>query len=65
MKGFSTDVETLRRNARAHIEEGPITQAYGADRERVIAVLNEVVATGMRWVNRRRCADDSGKGSVV
>ena len=36
-----SDVETLRRQAREHIYDGPITQAYGADREPVIAVLNE------------------------
>jgi bacterioferritin len=40
-----TDVETLRRQAREHIDEGPITEAYGADRERVVAVLNEILAT--------------------
>jgi bacterioferritin len=42
---FLSDVETLRRQAREHIDAGPITEAYGADRERVIAVLNEVLAT--------------------
>jgi bacterioferritin len=42
---FLTDVSTLRERARAHIEEGPITEAYGADRDRVVRVLNEVVAT--------------------
>jgi bacterioferritin len=40
-----SDVETLRRQARDHIDDGPITEAYGADRERVVAVLNEVLAT--------------------
>ena len=40
-----SDVATLRRQAREHIDDGPITEAYGADRERVIAVLNEVLAT--------------------
>jgi bacterioferritin len=40
-----SDVETLRRQAREHIDDGPITDAYGADRERVIDVLNEVLAT--------------------
>jgi bacterioferritin len=45
MSEFLTDVETLRRNAREHIDQGPITDAYGADRDRVISVLNEVVAT--------------------
>lgn len=42
---FLTDVETLRRRAREQMEAGPITDAYGADRQRVISVLNEVLAT--------------------
>ena len=45
MSEFLTDVETLRRRAREHMDQGPVTDAYGADRERVISVLNEVVAT--------------------
>jgi bacterioferritin len=45
MSEFLSDVETLRKRAREHIEMGPITDAYGADRERVVAVLNEVLAT--------------------
>ena len=45
MTDFLTDVETLRKRAREHLDKGPITDAYGADRERVISVLNEVVAT--------------------
>lgn len=45
MGEFLTDVETLRRQAREHIEKGPITEVYGADRQRVIDVLNEALAT--------------------
>ena len=45
MSEFLTDVQTLRKRAREHIDKGPITDAYGANRERVIQVLNEVVAT--------------------
>jgi bacterioferritin len=52
MGEFTTDLETLRRNARAHIDEGPITEAYGADRARVISVLNEVLATELVCVLR-------------
>ena len=52
MTEFLTDIETLRRNARQHIEQGPITEAYGADRARVIAVLNEVLATELVCVLR-------------
>jgi len=42
---FLTDIQTLRDRARAKIQEGPITEAYGADRTRVIEVLNEALAT--------------------
>jgi bacterioferritin len=42
---FLTDIETLRRRARESIEDGAITDAYTADRERVIEVLNTVLAT--------------------
>lgn len=52
MADFLTDVETLRQRARANIEQGPITSAYGADRERVIAVLNEALATELVCVLR-------------
>ena len=45
MSDFLTDIETLRSRARAEIEKGPITEAYGADRTRVIEVLNQVLAT--------------------
>jgi bacterioferritin len=45
MSDFLTDVKTLRERARANIEKGPVTDAYGADRERVIEVLNEALAT--------------------
>ena len=45
MAEFLTDIKTLRERARQKIEEGPITSAYGADRERVIEVLNEALAT--------------------
>ncbi len=42
---FLSDVEELRRRARQHIQEGAVTAGYGADRERVISILNEALAT--------------------
>ena len=51
-KPFLTDVETLRKRARASIEQGPITEAYGADRKRVIEVLNQALATEIVCVLR-------------
>jgi bacterioferritin len=52
MADFLTDVQTLRKNAREHIDRGPITDAYGADLKRVIAVLNEALATELVCVLR-------------
>lgn len=52
MADFLTDIQTLRDRARAGIEKGPITDAYGADRERVIEVLNEALATELVCVLR-------------
>src|SRR4051812_12093189 len=49
---FLTDVKTLRERARQRIEEGPITAAYGADRDRVIEVLNEALATELVCILR-------------
>ena len=52
MPEFLTDIETIRSRAREHIDKGPITEAYGADLERVLAVLNEVLATELVCVLR-------------
>ena len=62
MAEFLTDVRTLRDRARAQIENGPITEAYGADRERVIAVLNEVLATELVCVLRYKRHYYTAKG---
>ncbi|MDQ2960845.1 MAG: bacterioferritin [Candidatus Dormibacteraeota bacterium] len=52
MGDFLTDVTSLRKRAREHIEQGPITSAYGADRDRVIEVLNQALATELVCVLR-------------
>ena len=49
---FLTDIETLRKRARQHIEDGAITQGYTADRETVIRILNEALATELVCVLR-------------
>lgn len=40
-----TDTATLRANARQSIEDGAVTQTYSADREAVIKMLNDALAT--------------------
>ncbi len=62
MNEFLTDVETLRRNAGEHMDKGPITEAYGADLDRVIAVLNEVLATELVCVLRYKRHYFTAKG---
>jgi bacterioferritin len=52
MGDFLTDVETLRKRARENIEQGAVTEGYGADRKRVIDVLNGVLATELVCVLR-------------
>jgi len=51
---FVTDVEAIRRRARQHIEEGAVTQNYKADRETVVKLLNDALATEIVCVLRYR-----------
>jgi bacterioferritin len=51
-KPFLTDIRTLRERARQHIEQGAVTPGYRADRDRVIALLNEALATEIVCVLR-------------
>jgi len=44
-KPFLTDVETLRKRARQHINQGPVTEGYRGDVDLVIKLLNEALAT--------------------
>src|SRR4029453_18838044 len=49
---FLTDIETLRKRARKHIEDGAVTQAYKGDRATVVKILNEALATEIVCVLR-------------
>ena len=51
-KPFLTDVQELRRRARQHIESGAVTDGYRANRETVIKLLNEALATELVCVLR-------------
>jgi bacterioferritin len=43
-----SDVTTLRERARQHVENGAVTEGYDADRETILRLLNESLAT--EWV---------------
>jgi len=45
MSSFKADIEEIRRRAREKMDDGAVTSSYQADREKVIEVLNEVLAT--------------------
>jgi bacterioferritin len=53
-KPFLTDIQELRRRARQHIENGAVTEGYRADREAVVRLLNEALATEIVCVLRYR-----------
>jgi bacterioferritin len=47
-----SDVAALRARARQHVDEGAVTQNYGAARKQVIKLLNEALATEIVCVLR-------------
>ena len=49
---FVTDIKTLRERARKHIENGAVTEGYKADRDTVIRLLQEALATEIVCVLR-------------
>jgi bacterioferritin len=51
-KPFMTDVTELRRRARQHMQEGAVTDGYRANRDTVIKLLNEALATEIVCVLR-------------
>jgi bacterioferritin len=53
-ESFLTNVNTLRKQARQHIEEGAVTAGYAADRKTVLKLLNEALATELVCVLRYR-----------
>jgi bacterioferritin len=53
-KPFLTDIQTLRERARQHIENGAVTEGYKGDRETVVKLLNEALATEIVCVLRYR-----------
>lgn len=51
---FLTDVKTIRERARQHIDDGAVTAGYDAERDTVIKLLNEALATEIVCVLRYR-----------
>jgi bacterioferritin len=52
MPQFVHDVEEIRQRAIQKIEDGPVTQAYGVDKDHTITILNDALATEIVCVLR-------------
>ncbi|RJG08022.1 bacterioferritin [Noviherbaspirillum cavernae] len=59
---FLSDIQTLRDRARQHIEAGAVTAGYSADRDTVLKLLNESLATEIICVLRYRRHHFMAKG---
>lgn len=51
---FKTDLDAIQKRAREMMMDGAVTEAYKADREQVVNVLNEVLATEIVCILRYR-----------
>jgi bacterioferritin len=49
---FVSDIQTIRKRAREHITAGAVTPGYSADRDTVVKILNEALATEIVCVLR-------------
>ena len=54
MKPFELNLDKIREQARSSLDDGAVTPAYKADRESVVKVLNDSLATEMICVLRYR-----------
>ena len=54
VKPVLTDIPTLRKRARQHIDSGAVTASYDADREAIVKLLNNALATELVCVLRYR-----------
>ena len=61
-KPFLTDIQEIRRRARQEIDKGAVTGGYKADRESVVKVLNEALATELVCVLRYKRHHFMAKG---
>ncbi len=59
---FVMDVQKIREDARKHMSDGPVTQSYGADRETVLKLLNDALATEIVCVLRYKRHHFMAKG---
>ncbi|CAD6537288.1 ferritin-like domain-containing protein [Paraburkholderia metrosideri] len=59
---FVMDLKKIREDARKHMSDGPVTQSYGADRDTVLKLLNDSLATEIVCVLRYKRHHFMAKG---
>lgn len=59
---FVMDLQKIREDARKHMSDGPVTQSYGADRETVLKLCNDALATEIVCVLRYKRHHFMAKG---
>ncbi len=62
MNPFKQDLEAIRRRAKDKMEQGAVTGAYKGDADRIVSVLNEVLATELVCVLRYKSHYYMAKG---
>ncbi len=62
---FLSDITAIRDRARRHVEQGAVTDSYGADRDTVLRLLNEALATEIVCVLRYRRHYFMANGAVA
>jgi bacterioferritin len=62
MNEFALDLDRIRSDARREMGRGAVTETYGADVQRVINVLNEILATELVCVLRYKRHYYTAKG---
>ncbi len=59
---FSLDVSAIRAKARKHLDDGAVTESYDADRQTVLKMLNDSLATELVCVLRYKRHHFMAKG---
>lgn len=59
---FTLDIQKMKQNAREKMADGPVTNAYGLDKDRVVEVLNQMLATELVCALRYRSHHHAAKG---
>ncbi|HEY1610787.1 MAG TPA: ferritin-like domain-containing protein [Paraburkholderia sp.] len=61
-QSFQFDLKRVREDARRNLEQGPVTSGYGADRDTVLKLLNDALATELVCVLRYKRHHFMAKG---